>query len=155
MNGGLRSGEVAIAAGVNFQTLRYYERRGLLAEPRRSPGGHRLYPPEAVTILRVIKVAQRLGFTLEEIADLISAAGHRHGARRDVDLQDRARRKLAEIDQKLADLSIIRERLAEAVTAGCTDVIGCADTPHCPLPFAELADEPRPANEAATRPRPA
>jgi len=59
---GLRSGEVADAAGVNVQTLRYYERRGLLHEPDRTLGGHRLYPPEAVTVLRVIKVAQRLGF---------------------------------------------------------------------------------------------
>lgn len=61
---GLRSSQVAAAAGVNPQTLRYYERRGLLAEPERSLGGHRLYPAEAVTVLRVIKAAQRLGFTL-------------------------------------------------------------------------------------------
>lgn len=60
---GLRTGELAEAAGVNTQTLRYYERRGLLAEPRRSLGGHRLYPEQAVTVLRVIKAAQRLGFT--------------------------------------------------------------------------------------------
>ncbi|MGP3973504.1 MerR family transcriptional regulator [Streptomyces sp. 8N114] len=49
---------------MNIQTLRYYERRGLLAEPERSNGGHRLYGEEAVTTLRVIKAAQRLGFTL-------------------------------------------------------------------------------------------
>ena len=67
----LRSGQVAVAAGVNVETLRYYERRGLLAEPDRSPGGHRLYPAETVTVLRVIKAAQRLGFTLEEVADLL------------------------------------------------------------------------------------
>jgi MerR family mercuric resistance operon transcriptional regulator len=57
----LRSSQVAAAAGVNVQTLRYYERRGLLSEPQRSLGGHRLYPPEAVTTLQVIKAAQRLG----------------------------------------------------------------------------------------------
>jgi MerR family transcriptional regulator, mercuric resistance operon regulatory protein len=51
----LRSSQVAAAAGVNRQTLCYYERRGLLAEPGRSPGGHRLYPVGAVTVLRVIK----------------------------------------------------------------------------------------------------
>ncbi|MEV4188170.1 MerR family transcriptional regulator [Streptosporangium canum] len=60
----LRTGEVARAAGVNNRTLRYYHRRGLLAEPSRSTGGHRLYPPETVTVLRVIKAAQRLGCTL-------------------------------------------------------------------------------------------
>lgn len=58
---GLRSGQVARAAGVNLQTLRYYERRGLLDAPDRTPGGHRVYPAEAVTVLRVIKAAQRLG----------------------------------------------------------------------------------------------
>jgi DNA-binding transcriptional MerR regulator len=55
MSGGLRSGEVAAAAGVNLQTLRYYERRGLLRVPDRTLGGHRLYPSETVMVLRVIK----------------------------------------------------------------------------------------------------
>src|SRR5215212_6002073 len=81
MNLGLRSGDVAAAAGVNRQTLRYYERRGLLAEPDRSLGGHRLYPPETITTLRVIKAAQRLGFTLDEVAELLDA-GRRHRHRR-------------------------------------------------------------------------
>jgi DNA-binding transcriptional MerR regulator len=75
---GLRSGQVAAAAGVNVETLRYYERRGLLAVPDGSPGGHRLYPAEAVTVLRVIKTAQRLGFTLDEVADLLEVGRHRH-----------------------------------------------------------------------------
>ncbi|MFD5268863.1 MerR family transcriptional regulator [Streptomyces sp. NPDC058335] len=79
MSAGLRSGQVAEAAGVNIQTLRYYERRGLLAEPERSNGGHRLYGEDAVTALRVIKAAQRLGFTLEEVAELPEAGRHRHG----------------------------------------------------------------------------
>ena len=54
---GLRTGEVAKAAGVNVQTLRYYERRGLLAQPDRTLGGYRLYGEQAVTVLRVIKAA--------------------------------------------------------------------------------------------------
>jgi DNA-binding transcriptional MerR regulator len=77
--GGLRSGEVAQLAGVNPQTLRYYERRGLLPEPDRSPGGHRLYPEDTVTVLRVVKAAQRLGLTLAEVADLLDVGKHRHG----------------------------------------------------------------------------
>ncbi len=77
---GLRSGQVADAAGVNVTTLRYYERRGLLDEPDRTLGGHRLYPPETVTMLRIIKAAQRLGFTLEEVAELLEAGQHRHTA---------------------------------------------------------------------------
>ena len=67
----LRSGQVAEAAGVNRQTLRYYERRGLLAEPERSLGGHRLYPEQAVTIVRIIRASQRLGFTLDDVAELL------------------------------------------------------------------------------------
>src|SRR4051812_46940838 len=76
---GLRSGQVAAVAGVNLPTLRYYERRGLLAQPQRTLGGHRLYPPETVTLVRVIKAAQRLGFTLDEVADLLDAGRHWHG----------------------------------------------------------------------------
>ena len=77
----LRSGEVAHAAGVNQQTLRYYERRGLLAEPLRTPGGHRLYPAEAVTTVRVIKAAQRLGFSLGEVAELMETGLSRRAGR--------------------------------------------------------------------------
>jgi DNA-binding transcriptional MerR regulator len=133
---GLRSGEVAAAAGVNLQTVRYYERRGLLAEPDRSLGGHRLYPPEAVTVLRVIKAAQRLGFTLDEVAELLEASRHHH---RDAGLQARAAAKLAEIDARIADLNVIRATLLAALDAGCDDLVACAASPCCPLPFVELA----------------
>jgi MerR family mercuric resistance operon transcriptional regulator len=132
---GLRSGQVADAAGVNVQTLRYYERRGLLGEPDRSLGGHRLYPPEAVTVLRVIKAAQRLGFTLEEVADLLEVSQLRAGRRADAGLQARARMKLAEVDAKLAELTTVRDTLRAALDAGCDDLIQCADSPCCPLPF--------------------
>src|SRR5690606_1631533 len=101
MTDGLRSGQVAAAAGVNLQTLRYYERRGLLAEPTRSLGGHRVYPADTVALLRVIKTAQRLGFTLDEVADLLDTATHRHGRRREPGLQARAAAKLADIEQKI------------------------------------------------------
>ena len=74
----LRSGQVAAAAGVNLETLRYYERRGLLERPDRTLGGHRVYPAEAVTLLRIIKTAQRLGFSLAEVGDLLDVAAHRH-----------------------------------------------------------------------------
>ena len=71
----LRAGEVASRPVVNLQTLRYYERRGILPEPDRSLGGHRLYDDGTVLLLRVVKAAQALGFSLEEIAELI-ASGH-------------------------------------------------------------------------------
>ncbi|MFU8875449.1 MerR family transcriptional regulator [Micromonospora sp. SL4-19] len=137
---GLRSGQLADAAGVNLQTLRYYERRGLLTSPHRSPGGHRLYPSETVTLLRVIKTAQRLGFTLNEVADLLDAGQHQHSSRPDSSLQARAREKLIEVEQKLADLTVIRDTLRAAISAGCDDLIACAGSSCCPLPFAELAE---------------
>jgi len=129
---GLRTGELAAAAGVNTQTLRYYERRGLLAEPQRTLGGHRLYPEEAVTVLRVIKAAQRLGFTLDEVADLLSGTSHH---RRDAGLRTRARVKLAEVDAELAELGAVRDTLRAALAAGCEDLLTCSETPSCPVPF--------------------
>src|SRR5262249_9532526 len=68
----MRVGEVAERAGVNVETLRYYERRGLLPEPGRSPGGHREYDEDAVRFVRAVKEAQTLGFSLSEIAEYIS-----------------------------------------------------------------------------------
>ena len=138
MTEGLRAGQVAAAAGVNLQTLRYYERRGLLDPPNRTPGGHRVYPGEAVTLLRAIKTAQRLGFTLAEVADLMETGAHHHGRRADAGLQARAAAKLAEVEQKITDLTIIRDTLRKAINAGCDDLIACADSPACPLPFINL-----------------
>jgi DNA-binding transcriptional MerR regulator len=134
----LRSGQVAASAGVHGETLRYYERRGLIAEPERSPGGHRLYPAGVVTQVRVIKAAQRLGFSLEEVADLLAAGRHRHG-RADRGLQASARTKLAEVEQRITDLATIRGRLREALDAGCDDLLACAESDCCPLPFEDLA----------------
>ncbi|MCM0674823.1 MerR family transcriptional regulator [Micromonospora phytophila] len=135
--GALRSGELADAAGVNPQTLRYYERRGLLPAPQRSPGGHRLYPPDSLTLLRVIKTAQRLGFTLDEVADLVDLGRHRHG-RREAGLQARAATKLSEVEARIADLQVIATTLRSAIEAGCDDLTACATSSCCPLPFADL-----------------
>jgi DNA-binding transcriptional MerR regulator len=132
---GMRSGELAGAAGVNVQTLRYYERRGLLAKPARSPGGHRKYSDEDLTALRVIKTAQRLGFSLTEVTTLIDIGRHRHG-RSDRGLPARAAAKLAEVEAKISDLQVIAATLRSALDAGCEDLAECAMTDGCPLPFA-------------------
>ena len=134
----LRSGQVAEAAGVNLQTLRYYERRGLLAEPERSLGGHRLYPEQAVKIVRIIRASQRLGFTLDDVAELLETGRHRHGRRPDASLHAKAVTKLAEIEQRIADLQVIADTLRLALDVGCDDVMACAASADCPLPFADL-----------------
>jgi DNA-binding transcriptional MerR regulator len=132
----LRTGEVAERAGVNVQTLRYYERRGLIAEPARSPGGHRTYPADTVTLLGVIKSAQRLGFTLDEVAELLDTGRRGHPT---PDLRHRAEAKLAEIDRRIADLHTIRTALTRVIDARCDSLTHCTCA-DCPLPFAELAN---------------
>ncbi len=127
---GLRTGEVAEQAGVNIQTLRYYERRGLLAEPVRTNGGHRLYPPDTVALLNVIKAAQRLGFTLDEVAELLEAGRRRHPT---PGLRQRAIDKIAEIDARIADLTAIRTTLTGVVDARCDSLTTCTCA-DCPLP---------------------
>jgi DNA-binding transcriptional MerR regulator len=139
-SGWLRRGQVAALAEVNIETLRYYERRGLLAELARSPGGHRLYPPEAVTTLRVIKAAQRLGFRLDEVAELLRLGRHRHGKEADASLQRRAAEKLREVEDRIADLVTIHDNLSAALDAGCDDLLACASTECCPIPFEALSD---------------
>jgi DNA-binding transcriptional MerR regulator len=134
MSGSLRSGELAAAAGVNPQTLRYYERRGLLAEPSRSPGGHRLYPAGAVTRLRIIKTAQRLGFTLNEVAALIDLDRRPHRRPRP-GLSERAAAKLRDIEARIVELETTAATLRAALDAGCDDLVECAAVPGCPLPF--------------------
>ena len=148
----LRSGQLAAAAGVNVETLRYYERRGLLADPHRSSGGHRLYPAETVAVLRVIKAAQRLGFTLEEVADLLEVGRHRHRLGRrtsDAGLQARAQEKLTQVEERIADLLTIRDDLRAALDAGCADLVDCAGTDCCPIPFETITTRPdRPGKES-------
>ncbi|WP_432838870.1 MerR family transcriptional regulator [Dactylosporangium sp. CA-092794] len=132
---GLRVGQVAEKAGVNIQTLRYYERRGLLAQPCRSVGGHRIYPADTVALLGVIKTAQRLGFTLDEVADLLDAGGRRHPS---PDLHQRAADKIIEIDAKILGLRLIRDALVRLVDANCETVTDCTCTDDT-KPFADLS----------------
>lgn len=133
----LRAGEVASRAGVNLQTLRYYERRGILAEPDRSLGGHRRYDDDTVLLLRVVKAAQALGFTLEEITELLDVGSHAHHRR--PHLADSARAKLAQVREKIAALQQIEATLQQAIDAGCDDLTVCAIEENCPIPFPSIA----------------
>lgn len=135
MNEELRPGQVAAAAGVNLETLRYYERRGLLGRPNRTLGGHRVYDARTVKLLRA--TAQRLGFTLTEVAELIDVVEHHRGVSRGDELRTRARAKLAEVDEKIAELESIRTVLLEALNGTCVDLANCATSPTCPVPFSD------------------
>jgi MerR family copper efflux transcriptional regulator len=110
---GLTIGELARRAEVPIDTIRYYERNRLIAEPPRRPSGYRQYPEETLKRLRFIRRAKALGFTLEEIAELLALSG-----RRDVAAVKRtAQRKLAQIEHKIAELARIRDGLAQLVRA--------------------------------------
>ena len=107
---GMRIGELAEQAGVNVQTVRYYERRGLLRDPRRRGTGYREYTAATLARLRFIKRAQELGFTLAEIDELL-ALRQQPGATA-AQVKARAEEKIARIDERLRDLERIRSALA-------------------------------------------
>lgn len=130
----MRTGEVADKAGVNTQTLRYYERRGLLDAPPRTPGGYREYPSSAVSLLRFVKRAQQLGFSLGEIDELLNLAD---GGPDNCDIaRALAETHLVELDRKIADLVRMRASLVELVS---TCARPRADR-SCPL-LPEIHDE--------------
>jgi redox-sensitive transcriptional activator SoxR len=121
--GGVRVGEVAERAGVNVETLRYYERRGLLPAPERTPSGHRRYDEETVRFLRAIKEAQDVGFTLAEIAEYLRAA-RRSGSPSEA-LRVRMAAKIDQIDGRIAALRRMREELARVVGCACSSLDHC------------------------------
>jgi MerR family mercuric resistance operon transcriptional regulator len=86
-------------------------------------------------VLQVIKAAQRIGFTLDEVVDLLEAGQHRRGRRPDGDLPARAEAKLADVEAKIADLKVIADTLRAVIVAGCDDLVTCAARPGCPVPF--------------------
>jgi redox-sensitive transcriptional activator SoxR len=119
----VRVGEVAERAGVNVETLRYYERRGLLPSPDRAPSGHRRYDEETVRFLRAIKEAQAVGFTLAEIAEYLRAA--RRSASPSEALRVRMAAKIDQIDARIGALRRMRDELARVVGCACTSLDHC------------------------------
>ena len=122
----MRIGELAAKAGVNIQTIRFYERRGLLRQPRRLPSGYRDYPAGAVKIIKFIKRNQKVGFSLKEIGQTLKAmsAGSPGALNRRSALQER----INAIDEQIQSLRTTRNELA-----ACLDACVCRDgeTP-CP-----------------------
>lgn len=105
----LSIGQLAQAVGVGVETIRFYERKGLLTEPDRGPSNYRRYPPASVRRLTFIRQAQRLGFTLAEIEDLLGLREDPDASRADV--RRRAEAKVADIDARVQDLLRIRADL--------------------------------------------
>jgi len=116
MNSGLlRVGELASRAEVSVDTIRYYERRGLLPHAHRDDSGHRRFPPEVIDRIRVIRQATAIGFTLDELIGIYRrrAAGQQPCGHA---LQV-AKRKLVELDERIAELDRLRTRLANVITS--------------------------------------
>jgi MerR family copper efflux transcriptional regulator len=117
-------GKIAGSAGVSVDTVRFYERTGLLPRAQRTASGYRLYAEATVDRLRFIRQAKMLGFSLEDIAELL----HLHdggGSRRAV--RGIAQRRLAEVERRIADLERMRATLAHLVgeCSGSGTVHGC------------------------------
>ena len=123
----LKTGELARQAGVNVETLRFYEREGLLPEPPRRTSGYREYPPDTVQRIRFIQRAKELGFTLREIKGLLEL-------RVDPDttcaeLRDQATEKVGDVKQKIADLKAIERALRKLINT-CS---GSGPVDDCPI----------------------
>ena len=107
----LTIGLLAEAAGVNVETIRFYQRKALMQEPGRPPGGIRRYGDSDLARVRFIKSAQRLGFSLDEILDLLKLEAGTHCA----EAREQAERKLTDVRAKLTDLIRIERALTDLV----------------------------------------
>jgi len=123
----LKTGELAREAGVNVETIRFYERKGLLPEPPRRSSGYREYPLEAVRRIRFIQRAKELGFTLREIKGLLELRVNPETTCGLV--RERATEKIADVKRKIADLRKIEKALRQ-LTASCS---GSGPKESCPI----------------------
>lgn len=124
---GLKIGEVADRGGVNLQTIRYYEREGLLPEPPRLASGYRVFPEDAVRRVRFIKRAQELGFSLSEIKEMLALRIDQE--RGSAEVRTLAQEKIADIEQKIRTLQAMKKVLRK-LTERCS---GCGPISECPI----------------------
>ena len=129
MNEGLQIGEVAKRAGVSIDTLRYYEKVKLLPRAGRSTGGFRLFAAEHVERVRFIKQAQELGFSLNEIRDLLTTGGAEECRK----VRDLLKRKLTELDERLKSMKEFRQVLARHLSACEVELKKHRDSACCPV----------------------
>ena len=120
----LTIGKLARAAGVNIESVRYYQRVGLIEEPVKPASGYRLYPDETVDRILFIKRAQLLGFSLKEISELLEL-----GSTHCVDIRQKAELKRDDINIKINELSVLRDILDELITCCKHD----HDSGHCAI----------------------
>jgi MerR family mercuric resistance operon transcriptional regulator len=124
---GLTIGKVARSAGLAIDTVRYYEREGLLQKPARTPSGYRQYSSDAVKRLQFIRQAKELGFTLSEIRELLAlkvAPG-----KSCADVRSRAEAKIANVEQRIEQLNRMKRALTK-LAAACS---GRGPTSECPI----------------------
>ena len=131
----MKIGELARRADVAIDTVRYYERQGLLPAPERTLSGYRQYDESDVERLRFVRRAKALGFTLAEIRDLLALSGRREADM--AGMKRAAETKLADVEAKLAELQRIRGGL-QALIASCP---GHGALEHCPILGALAGDE--------------
>jgi DNA-binding transcriptional MerR regulator len=124
-------GELAALSGLTVDTLRYYERLGLLSPPQRTSGGFRVYPETALDRLRFIKQAQTVGLSLQEIRDLVSYTDRR-GLKRCQRVRDLLGRKLADLDARLTELQEFRRTLRGHFEE-CERTLADGDRTECPV----------------------
>lgn len=123
----LTSGKLAQEAGVGVETIRFYERKGLLQEPARRSGGYRQYDPAAVARVRFIKRAQRLGFTLQEVGELLDLRDDPAADRTEV--RTRTRAKIADVEDRIRELQAVRAALVQLADSCC----GTGPAAECPI----------------------
>ena len=131
---GLTIGKLAKQVGIGIETVRFYEKQGLIAPPPRTDSNYRIYPEEEIVKLRFIKRAKTLGFSLNEIKELIFISNDPHATK--ADIKKRSVEKLADIKEKIQGLNRMRDAL-EHLTGAC-DGHGSLD--NCPIMEALLAD---------------
>ena len=140
----LTRGALAATTGCNIETVRYYEQIGILPPPPRSEGGHRLYGPDLVSRLQFVRRARDLGFTLEEIRELLGLVDG--GDYTCAQVEGIARAHAAEIRRKIADLRKLKSTL-EAMAAQCSG----GKIPACPIIDALFSPQ-RPPRAAKSAP---
>lgn len=142
----LSIGQAARSAGVGVQTVRFYEREGLLEQPDRRPSGFRQYDGDVVQRLKFIRRAKELGFTLKEIAELLSL--RLDPAKTSGDVKRRAEAKLTDIESRIRTLRRMHKALSKLTTA-CS---GHGNTSDCPILDAlERDPSPSPTSRVVSR----